>query len=233
MKKVIKGKNYGSIPHISSSRLGQHDKYLDTGQEKIIFEKVRDKHDRIIATLKLDGTNVGILRKGNELIAIQRKGYDCVVSPYKQHHEFDMFVQLNKKLFMSVLEDGQRMVGEWCYQVHSIEYTIIGMPFFCVDIFDVDGQRLEYNEVVFKCIMYGISIPVLLWDTDLHGQFQFDLAWKNRDYSKIKPIGEDHEGMVIRVERKGKFDFAAKWVRSDYEPGKHLNTEPIKLNRII
>ena len=30
------------------------------------------------------------------------------------------------------------------------------------------------------------------------------------------------EGMVYRVERRGKVDFLAKWVRSDFEAGKYI-----------
>lgn len=33
--------------------------------------------------------------------------------------------------------------------------------------------------------------------------------------------GEAPEGVVYRVERKGKVDFLAKWVRSDFVPGKY------------
>lgn len=32
---------------------------------------------------------------------------------------------------------------------------------------------------------------------------------------------EPPEGMVYRVERKGKVDFLAKWVRQDFEAGKY------------
>lgn len=32
---------------------------------------------------------------------------------------------------------------------------------------------------------------------------------------------ESPEGMVYRVERKGKVDFLAKWVRQDFEAGKY------------
>lgn len=34
---------------------------------------------------------------------------------------------------------------------------------------------------------------------------------------------EGYEGLIYRVERDGKFDFLAKWVRHDYQPLKYLS----------
>jgi len=110
--KLIEGRNYGSIPHLSDSKIGEHDKYLHFGQKKIIREGGRDRHDEMIVSLKLDGTNVGILKRNGKLITLQRKGYDCKSSPYRQHHEFDRWVQTNKKMFDDLLREGDRIVGE-------------------------------------------------------------------------------------------------------------------------
>lgn len=56
--KLIGGKGYGSIGHLSGSRLGPSDSTIHFGQERILTEKARDKHDRIIVTEKLDGSCV-------------------------------------------------------------------------------------------------------------------------------------------------------------------------------
>jgi len=47
--KPLERKNYGSIPHLSNSKLGEGDYYVDEGQERILTTKKRDKHDTIFA----------------------------------------------------------------------------------------------------------------------------------------------------------------------------------------
>lgn len=58
MTKPLGHKAYGSIPHLPNSRLGVGDYHCHEGQARICCEKARDKHDRIIVTEKLDGSNV-------------------------------------------------------------------------------------------------------------------------------------------------------------------------------
>ncbi len=47
-------KNYGSIPHLSNSKLGDGDYFIGEGQEQILTLKKRDKHDIIIVSEKYD-----------------------------------------------------------------------------------------------------------------------------------------------------------------------------------
>jgi hypothetical protein len=58
--KPLKSKAYGSIPHLPGSRMGPADHHCHAGQEVICCGKVRDRHDRIIVTEKLDGACVSI-----------------------------------------------------------------------------------------------------------------------------------------------------------------------------
>ena len=56
--KPLGRKNYGSIPHLPGSRMGEADHKCSEGQARIATEKARDKHDRVICQEKLDGSNV-------------------------------------------------------------------------------------------------------------------------------------------------------------------------------
>lgn len=60
--KPIGRKNYGSIPHLHNSKLGEGDYYIGEGQERILTLKARDKHDNILVFEKYDGSNVGVAK---------------------------------------------------------------------------------------------------------------------------------------------------------------------------
>jgi hypothetical protein len=47
--------NYGTIPHLIGSRVTLGDKHCHEGQVRIATEKVRDRHDEVIVTEKVDG----------------------------------------------------------------------------------------------------------------------------------------------------------------------------------
>ena len=214
-------KNYGSIPHLSTSKLTQQaDKKIHIGQEKILTEKTRDRHDVIIVTEKIDGSNVGVIRKNGELIAIGRSGYTAQSSPYRQHQLFASWVK--KQTMFDWLPEGWRVCGEWCILRHGTVYDITDeSPFVAFDIIDAENKRLPYLDFSFKCDRYNI-IPV----PTLHRGKPISIA---EALQKLdggyygKP--DKPEGVVYRVERNGVVDFLAKWVRADKEDGKFLDVE--------
>lgn len=212
-------RNYGSIPHLSDSKLTQQaDKKIGQGQELILTKKTRDWKDLIIVTEKLDGTNVGVIRKGNELITLTRSGYDCLTSPYKQHILFDKWVREHIELFQW-LPEGYRVCGEWLIQSHGTKYDITNeIPFRVFDIFDNKNKRLLYLHLLSLCVRFGLYCACL-----------FHIGQPISIKNSIKLLGngffgnpEKPEGFVYRCERGGKVDFLAKWVRHDKEDGKYL-----------
>lgn len=225
MKKAISGRNYGSIPHLLDSKLGDHDKYIHEGQDAIIRKGGRDKHDAVYVSLKLDGTNVGVARKGDQLIPVQRKGYDCRTSPYEQHHKFADFVEDHRPQFLNLLKDGERIAGEWIYQASGIQYELSELPFVPFDIFNASGEREPW---LYMCAWVE-SVSDFCPPFFLERKFKDHFRESSRDLEMLgtdfhaRPMSCDlHEGLVYRVERKGKFDFMAKWVRQDFHPGKYL-----------
>lgn len=219
--KILGRKNYGSIPHLSFSKLGPGDHYLQAGQERIILERVRDKHDRIYVSEKYDGTNVGIAKVDGKIIAVQRKGYDCITSPYEMHKEFAKWVKEREGIFREFLAEGERIVGEWLWQASGIKYKLMGEPFVAFDYVNQKNERYPYSISYRLLTKIRIQFVRILHAFNRPADFQHCLDKLNsrdiRFYSESKP-----EGMVFRVERKGKFDFIAKWVRGDFEPGKFL-----------
>ena len=90
--KLLGHKAYGSIPHLPGSRMGSGDHHCDAGQARIATERTRDRHDRIIVTEKLDGSNTAIVRLHDRIWALNRAGYPATTSPYSQHRRFAAWV---------------------------------------------------------------------------------------------------------------------------------------------
>ena len=104
--------------------------------------------------------------------------------------------------------------------VKGLKYNIEVEPIVFFDHFNAENQRSQFDYLGELAIMYGLQLPRMLH----RGQ-----AIKTNDLLpdlNLKTNGiwakENPEGMVYRVERKGKVDFLAKWVRSDFEAGKYI-----------
>jgi hypothetical protein len=220
-KKII-NKNYGSIGHLSSSKMMQQaDKKISIGQEKILTEKTRDSKDLIIVTEKIDGSNVGILKRDGQLIAITRAGYPALESVYIQHKLFYCYVERNKNLF-NWLPENWRIVGEWCIQVHGTLYDISEeSPFVVFDIINDKNKRILYIDLIKTCNEYLIkTVPILHVGEAISLEKSLELLGEGHYGKPEKP-----EGVVYRVERNGCCDFLAKWVRPDKEDGKFMKEE--------
>jgi hypothetical protein len=196
--------------------MGPADHACHPGQQRICTETARDKHDTIIVTEKLDGSNVGIARVGDAIHALGRSGYLAQYSKYEQHQLFAAWVRDRERRFLEMLDDGQRLVGEWMAQAHGTRYALPHGPFAAFDLMDGD-KRLPFAALSARCVVYKIPMPKLLHigapisverAMELHG---------DGDHG-----GDEPEGVVYRVERRGEFDFMAKWVRPDKIDGKYL-----------
>lgn len=215
--KPLGRKAYGSIPHLPGSRLGPADHCCHAGQDAICMTKARDKHDRIIVTEKLDGSNVAVAKIGHRVVALTRAGYEATTSPFEQHHLFAEYVRQNWTLFAELLHDGQRVNGEWLAMAHGTRYELPHGPFVAFDIM-VGAGRETHDFVQERCANFGIPTARILHDG---GPIHIDAILpmlETSGHGALDPV----EGAVWRVERKGAFDFIAKWVRPDKVDGKYL-----------
>jgi hypothetical protein len=219
-KKPLGRKSYGSIGHLPDSKLGPADHMITPGQARIATEKVRDKHDVVVVQEKLDGSNVGIAKKGGRIYILTRAGYAALTSPYRQHHVFDEWVRSNMKRFDILLEEGERICGEWLYEAHGTRYFLPHEPFVAFDIFDKNNKRICFTDfearvkgvfVMPYLISYGPAIP---WQAALLELGKFGM------HGAMDPV----EGIVYRVERKGVVDFLCKLVREEKENGRFLES---------
>ncbi len=215
--KPLGQKAYGSIPHLSKSRLGEGDHHCEIGQEKIATEKPRDKFDLIIVQEKLDGSNCSVAKIGGQIIPLTRSGFTAESSPFEQHWYFAKWVAKEKVRFEKLLNEGERVVGEWLMQAHSTRYNLTHEPFVPFDIM-LKHHRINYHDFLLRVLPLGFTVPHLI-----HIGQPIGINWvlKHIETSGHGAI-DKVEGAIWRVENKGKVDFLVKYVRPDKQDGIYL-----------
>lgn len=216
-EKPLGGKAYGSIPHLPGSRLGPGDHHCHEGQFNICCVKARDRHDAVTVQEKLDGSNVAVAKINGEIVPLTRSGYRAITSKYEQHHSFHHWTIWNLSRFDELLNEGERIVGEWLMQAHGTRYQLPHEPFVAFDI--MHGlNRIMVCELNERVKPFGFKTPRII---------HFGGAISIVDVvSRLEPSGhgaiDPVEGAVWRVERCGKVDFLAKFVRHDKKDGTYL-----------
>jgi len=232
--KPLGQKNYGSIAHLPGSRRGPGDHTCHEGQARIATIEPRDRHDEIIVQEKLDGSNVGVALIDGALHPLSRSGYPARSSPYRMHHLFDEWVWQNQDRFLAVLNEGERLVGEWMAQAHGTRYDWTGDPFVAFDLM-FRTKRTPYDEFVNRVSAGLFVIPALIHRGDpISISDAMDKIGIYGFHGALEPV----EGAVWRVERDKQIvkharerrrvvDFLVKYVRPDKIDGKYLDGDPV------
>lgn len=221
--KPLNQKAYGSIPHLPGSRMGPAERHINPSQAKILIEKKRDKYDIVICQEKLDGSNVAIAKIDNCILPLTRRGYIANTSPFEMLHIFYDWVvdQENQTRFSELLNNNERLCGEWLLQAHGTRYNLPHEPFVVFDIM-TNMKRTSFDELTKRVQKYDFIQPQLISIGD-------SISIKDA-MNKVKTSGhgaiDEVEGCVWRVERKQQFDFMAKYVRPDKVDGLYLKMEP-------
>lgn len=208
-QKPLGMKNYGSIPHLPNSRMGPGDHCCHEGQAVICTARVRDRRDRIWVTEKLDGSNVGVAHLDDgQIVALGRAGYLARTSKFEQHQMFADWVTRNEGRLRALLKPGERVAGEWLAQAHGTRILLHHEPFVIFDMFDSRGrQPWEYARNIIA--RSGFITPFVLND----GLSPMSIEDAIAACTPSHHGQEEAEGAVWRVERDGKFDFMAKYVK--------------------
>lgn len=219
--KPLGGKAYGSIGHLPASRLGPGDYSVHEGQARICCEKPR-KGDRIIVTEKLDGACMVVANIEGSIVALSRAGYRAETSPFVHIREFEGYVQLRNGAFSTLLQPGERIAGEWLSMAHGTRYEPSAQffsPYMAFDLFR-DGKRVLRDEFRTRIEGVGIDEPIVLHD----GPTGYSIERMEVDLGDCGFSGaiDPAEGAVWRVEREGRVDFLAKFVRHSKVDGKYL-----------
>jgi hypothetical protein len=195
---------------------------ITEGQYRICCEKARDSRDTIILQEKLDGTCVAVAKINGEIVPLIRAGYRADKSPYHQHRLFYWWAMRSDNWlgFNYLLDDGERVVGEWLLQAHGTRYRVEREQDLFV-AFDImrGTTRVPYNAFLERVGGVFTTPGTLHVGSPVsidHAKGYIDLLGSG--HGAIDPV----EGFIWRVERGGKIDFLAKWVRPDKEDGKYL-----------
>ena len=219
--KPLGRKAYGSIAHLPGSRLGPADHSVNPGQARICEAKLRSSLDRVIVTEKLDGSNVAIARIDRDIIALNRAGYRAETSPYEVHQRFASWVaEWAAEHGPDILHHGEVLHLEWLAMAHGTIYQLEtpATPFAVFDI-SQNGARLPFDRMMERAdALYLPTVHILSDGPPLPIPDMLELLGERGHHG----AQEVAEGAVWRVERAGKFDFAAKYVRPDKIDGKYL-----------
>ena len=215
--KPLGQKAYGSIPHLPYSRLGIGDHHIEEGQALIATKQTRDRNDLIIVQEKLDGSNCSVAKVNGQILALGRSGYLAKTSPYEQHHLFAKWVKLNEKRFVNLLNENERVSGEWLAQAHGTIYRLNHEPFVVFDLF-TENERIIYHNFLLRVLPLGFVVPNLV---HIGQPLSIEKALKKVEVSGHGAVDEV-EGVIYRVERNGKVDFLTKFVKKSKVDGKYL-----------
>jgi len=235
-RKPLGQKSYGHIPHLPGSRMGHGDHKCHVGQAQIATLTKRDRHDLIIVQEKLDGSNVGVAKIDNIIYPLTRAGYIADTSPFEQHWKFAQWAYENQDRFINLLNNHERLCGEWLLQAHGTRYNLPHEPFVAFDLMTKD-KRLIFNDFTERVEKYNFITPKLISIGDpLSIEAMLKLIEKS-GHGAIDPV----EGAVWRIERNflnnktrqrtWKVDFLVKYVRPEKQDGIYLpeisNKKPI------
>lgn len=123
----------------------------------------------------------------------------------------------NYQRFDELLEDGERVVGEWLAQAHGTRYRLPHEPFVVFDLMRGD-VRVSREEFWIRIAKYGFVSPQVVWLTHPCSVEAAMRLVQSSAHGALDPV----EGAVWRVERRGKVDFLAKYVRPDKVDGCYL-----------
>lgn len=161
--------NFGHIGHLTGSKIiDEEDKMLPLDVQDIFIKKKRDKNDIVIVTEKIDGMNVGVVKKAGKLYGVNRRGYlTRTMGRVRKELSllgkcWDLWIDLHKDIYSDILKDGERLVFEDCIMKHTLSYRFRTDPVFLLAKYNADGFRISYSELRHIGESYGLAMPPLL-----------------------------------------------------------------------
>lgn len=146
-------RSFGHISHLPGSKMRDDDTLLGENEINLLIGRRKDPLDRVIITEKIDGMNASVLREGDKLWPLSRKGYDVRSNPNPWIRIFANYVEDNYNRFMNLLNDGERVCGEWMIKTHTVKYDLKTEPFILFDLINGINRSL-YSDFHYRVHQY-------------------------------------------------------------------------------
>lgn len=212
--KVI-SRGYGSISHLKGSKMiDDRDKLIGEQEEKWLTVARRNPlTDIVFITEKVDGMNVAVYKRNGKLYPINRFGYDVRTSSRLWQRMFARYVEDNADSLSELLDDGQRLCGEWMIKTHTIPYKLKTAPFIVFDIIDDRAERMPYFEFRYRVENYGFTPAALIHAGTAMPTGTLYKLYLTKKLPSCHGAAEGMaEGYVYKYESAGKYICSAKYV---------------------
>ena len=217
------GRSYDSIPHLPGSQ-GSVDRYIEKGLHDLLTRGPFPNGASLTVQEKLDGSNISVEMVDGELRGQLRSGNLVAASGYRQHRLFDYWLTIkNQDRFRSVLEDCDRICGEWLAQAHGTRYDLTNHePWVVFDMWR-GGRRLPVREMADALDGRFITPKVMHTGGPLSLE-DLDPMLRRSGHGATDRV----ECAVYRYEEEGQLSAIAKYVDPEkviggYLPGQELN----------
>lgn len=172
----------------------------------------------MIVQEKLDGSCVAVVREAGGLVARGREGRLAAESKNDGRRMFAEWVAANAERLDPLVREGETLVGEWLALVHGTHYELAHELFVPFDLLRA-RERVPVDELACRLEGSALTMPAII---HRGGPIAIDAACTLLgDRGKHGAI-DPPEGLVYRVERRGKVVVVAKWVRPDKVDGCYL-----------
>jgi hypothetical protein len=158
-----------------------------------------------------------VAKVNGQILALVRSGYLAETLPYEQHQLFARWVKSNEQRFIKLLNENERVCGEWLVQAHGTIYKLEHEPFVVFDLITIN-ERTTYHNFLLRVLPLCFVVPNFLHIGQL---LSIEKALKKVEVSGHGEVDEV-EGVIYRVERNGKVDFLTKFVKHSKVDGKYL-----------
>lgn len=223
----IEGEEFVKYPkttHLFGSKLAKKDKILSERETNDLLKK---NNVNFIWESKIDGTNVGISFKNNDL-KVQNRGHYLKNGEHLQYEILLAWANTYINRLKNVLGNRYILYGEWCYAVHTIRYKALPHYMHEFDIYDKERKIFlstpKRKELLKQLIEDGVLVQVPIvypkenstnWN-EKNGKLTIVEARKLMNtYPSV--YGEDKpEGLYLKVEKEDEVVGRYKLVREEF-----------------
>jgi len=192
-------------------------------------EAQRLLQDELRVEEKVDGANLGLSFGAAGVLRAQNRGAWIEPGGAGQFGPLRRWLDEHRPTLEDVLARDLILFGEWCFAVHSVEYTLLPDWFLAFDVFDRRDQRFwsadRRDEL---CAAAGLAtVPYLD-----RGRFTARQLREMLGPSKLgAPMAE---GIYLRAEESGRLALRAKIVSPRFTQaiGQHWSARTLKRNRL-